>query len=57
MHDDFAVVTASELDALRTALAAAWNALEALERGKIDEPLPRPARQAAPTPEELAGLF
>jgi len=57
MDDDFAVVTASELNALRKALAAAWNALEALDRGRIVEPLPMPARLAAPTPEELDGLF
>ena len=57
MDDVYAIVTTSELDALRAALAAAWNALEALERGRLDEPLPWPPRLTAPTPEELEGLF
>lgn len=57
MEDVYAVVTTSELDALRAALAAAWNALEALDRGRLDEPHPWPQRLAAPTPEELEGLF
>jgi hypothetical protein len=57
MYDVYAVVTTSELDALRAALAAAWDALEALERGRIDEPSPWPARHAAPRPEELEELF
>jgi len=57
MDDVYAVVTTSELDALRAALAAAWEALEALERGRIAEPHPWPGRLAAPPPEELDGLF
>lgn len=57
MNDAYALVTLWELDSLRLALAEAWRALEALERGRIDEPHPEPPRQAAPTPEELDGLF
>ena len=42
MREAYAVVSASELDALRTALARAFDALEALERGLIEEPSAMP---------------
>lgn len=43
MREDYAVVSASELDALRMALARAFDALEALERGRIEEPIGIPS--------------
>ena len=43
MRKAYAVVSASELDALRTALARAFDALEALERGLIEEPIAIPS--------------
>lgn len=39
MRDAYAVVSASELEALRSALATAIDALERLERGLIEDPL------------------
>ena len=39
MREAYAVVSASELDTLRAALAAAFEALAALERGLIEDPL------------------
>jgi hypothetical protein len=38
MNEAFAVVKASELETLRAALAKAFDALECLERGLVEDP-------------------
>lgn len=42
MQEPYAVVSASELEVLRQALAHAFEALEALERGLIEDPIEFP---------------